>query len=89
MPYSAFPVSKYDTEAAKVELCMGATGSKAGDPTPLAPAHAEDLTNLPQVHTLGHTSPVCSAGLGLLHGSTGGASPGASRLDVSARGAQM
>ena len=66
MPYSAFPISKYDTEAAKVELCMGASGSKGGDPTPLAPAHAEDLTNLQQVHTLGQTSPACSVGLGLL-----------------------
>ena len=45
---------------------MGASGSKAGDPTPLAPAHADDLTNLPQVHALGRTSPTCAIGLGLL-----------------------
>ena len=45
---------------------MGASGSKAGDPTPLAPTHADDLTNHPQVHTLEHTCLVCSVALGLL-----------------------
>ena len=49
---------------------MGASGSKAGDPTPLAAAHSDDSTTLQQVRTLGHTSPVCFGWLGFAADST-------------------